>query len=126
MPWMEQCVVDGKKLKKAPEGIDNETLMSICGMPGITAYYGIEKIGEPKASYNKSSSLKLTFIKKGEIAVVSGAAGAVGHVACQIFKLKGCTVVGIAGGDEKIKFLKELGVDHTIDYKKEGNFNFSI
>ena len=53
--------------------------------------------------------------------MVSGAAGAVGHVVCQILKLKGCQVIGVAGGDEKIRFLKELGVDHTIDYKKEGN-----
>ena len=54
MPWSEQCVMDGKKLKKAVEGVDNEALMSVCGMPGITAYFGIHKIGQPKViSYMK-------------------------------------------------------------------------
>ena len=58
--------------------------------------------------------------KEGETVVVSAAAGAVGSIVCQIAKIKGCKVVGIAGSDEKCKWLKDdLGVDHVINYNKE-------
>src|SRR5690606_39967541 len=78
-------------------------------MPGLTAYFGMLDIGKPKA---------------GETVVVSGAAGAVGSVAGQIAKLKGCRVVGIAGSQEKIDFLiNELGFDAGINYKS--NYLFS-
>jgi NADPH-dependent curcumin reductase CurA len=73
------------------------------GMPGMTAYFGLLEIGKPKA---------------GETVVVSGAAGAVGMVVGQIAKIKGCRVVGIAGGADKCGYLvKELGFDAAIDYK---------
>ncbi len=73
------------------------------GMPGLTAYFGLLDIGRPAA---------------GETVVVSGAAGAVGGVVGQIAKLKGCRVVGIAGGAEKCRYLVEdLGFDAAIDYK---------
>jgi NADPH-dependent curcumin reductase CurA len=75
------------------------------GMPGMTAYFGLLDIGQPKA---------------GETVVVSGAAGAVGTVVGQIAKIKGCRVVGIAGGKEKCDYLvSELGFDAAIDYKHE-------
>ena len=75
------------------------------GMPGMTAYFGITEVGK---------------IKEGDIVLVSGAAGAVGSVVGQIAKIKGCTVIGIAGGKDKCKYLKnELGFDETIDYKTE-------
>ena len=75
------------------------------GMPGLTAYFGLLEIGQPKA---------------GETVVVSGAAGAVGIVVGQIAKIKGCRVVGIAGGAEKCRYLiEELGFDAAIDYKNE-------
>lgn len=75
------------------------------GMPGMTAYFGILEVGK---------------IKEGDIVLVSGAAGAVGSVVGQIAKIKGCTVVGIAGGPEKCKYLTEtLGFDAAIDYKNE-------
>jgi NADPH-dependent curcumin reductase CurA len=75
------------------------------GMPGVTAYFGLLEVGEPK---------------EGETVVVSGAAGAVGSVVGQIAKLKGCRVVGIAGGPEKCEWLTgELGFDASIDYKSE-------
>ena len=75
------------------------------GMPGMTAYFGILEVGQ---------------IKEGETVLVSGAAGAVGSIVGQIAKIKGCTVVGIAGGPEKCKYLKdELGFDAAIDYKNE-------
>ena len=73
------------------------------GMPGMTAYFGILEVGQ---------------IKEGETVLVS--AGAVGSIVGQIAKIKGCTVVGIAGGSEKCKYLKdELGFDAAIDYKNE-------
>ena len=75
------------------------------GMPGMTAYFGFLETGMPKA---------------GESVVVSGAAGAVGSVVGQIAKIKGCKVVGIAGGAEKCRFIvDELGFDEAIDYKSE-------
>jgi hypothetical protein len=75
------------------------------GMPGVTAYFGLLDIGQPKA---------------GETVVVSGAAGAVGGLVGQIAKLKGCRTVGIAGGPEKCShLLEDLGFDATIDYKSE-------
>ena len=75
------------------------------GMPGMTAYFGLLDIGRPQA---------------GETVVVSGAAGAVGSIVGQIAKLKGCRVVGIAGGAEKCSYIvAELGFDAAIDYKSE-------
>lgn len=75
------------------------------GMPGMTAYFGILKVGK---------------IKEGDIVLVSGAAGAVGSLVGQIAKLKGCKVIGIAGGKEKCDYLiNELGFDEAIDYKNE-------
>jgi NADPH-dependent curcumin reductase CurA len=79
--------------------------LSVLGMPGMTAYFGLLDVGLPKA---------------GETVVVSGAAGAVGLVVGQIAKIKGCRVVGIAGGAEKCAFVRdELGFDAAIDYKSE-------
>lgn len=75
------------------------------GMPGMTAYFGILEVGK---------------IKEGDVVVVSGAAGAVGSVVGQVAKIKGCTVVGIAGGPEKCAYVvDELGFDACIDYKNE-------
>ncbi len=75
------------------------------GMPGMTAYFGILEVGQ---------------IKEGEVVLVSGAAGAVGSVVGQIAKIKGCTVIGTAGGPEKCKYVtEELGFDACIDYKNE-------
>ncbi|MBT8768328.1 NADP-dependent oxidoreductase [Metapseudomonas boanensis] len=79
--------------------------LSALGMTGMTAYFALLDVGQPKA---------------GETVVISGAAGAVGSIAGQIAKLKGCRVVGIAGGAEKCRFLvDQLGFDGAIDYKAE-------
>ena len=79
------------------------------GMPGMTAYFGILEVGK---------------IKEGDIVLVSGAAGAVGSIVGQIAKLKGCTVIGIAGGQDKCDYLKnELGFDAAIDYKNENIYS---
>src|SRR6266481_5430053 len=79
--------------------------ISTLGAPGMTAYFGLLETGE---------------LKDGETVVVSGAAGAVGAVVGQIAKIKGCTVVGIAGGPEKCRYIvDELGFNAAIDYKSE-------
>jgi NADPH-dependent curcumin reductase CurA len=81
------------------------TYLGALGMPGMTAYFGLLDVGAPK---------------EGETVVVSGAAGAVGSVVGQIAKLKGCRVVGIAGGPEKCAWIvDELSFDAAIDYKSE-------
>ena len=81
------------------------TYLGVLGMTGMTAYFGLLDVGEAK---------------EGDTVVVSGAAGAVGTVVGQVAKLKGCRVVGIAGGEEKCRFLvDELGFDAAIDYKRE-------
>ncbi len=75
------------------------------GMTGFTAYFGLLDVGEPK---------------EGETVLISGAAGAVGSITGQIAKIKGCRVVGIAGGPEKCRYIvEELGFDAAIDYKNE-------
>ncbi len=85
------------------------TYIGTLGMPGMTAYFGILEVGK---------------IKEGDIVLVSGAAGAVGSVVGQIAKIKGCTVIGIAGGPDKVKYLvDELGFDDAIDYKNENIYD---
>lgn len=82
--------------------------LSVLGMPGMTAYFGLLDVGKPK---------------EGDAVVVSAAAGAVGSVVGQIAKIKGCRTVGIAGGAEKCRFIvNELGFDAAIDYKAEDVF----
>ena len=100
------AVSDGTGLHKVdPNLAPLSYYLGVLGMPGMTGYFGLLKTGEPKA---------------GETVVVSGAAGAVGGLVGQIAKIKGCRVVGIAGGAEKCKFLvDELGFDAAIDYKNE-------
>ena len=100
------AVSDGTGLHKVdPSLAPLSYYLGVLGMPGMTGYFGLLKTGAPKA---------------GETVVISGAAGAVGSLVGQIAKLKGCRVVGIAGGSEKCKFLvDELGFDAAIDYKNE-------
>jgi hypothetical protein len=92
-------------LTKLPEGVSPELMLSVLGITGLTAYFGMLELGEPKAR---------------ETVLVSGAAGATGSVAGQIARIKGCRVVGIAGGSRKCDWLKEqAGFDEVIDYKSE-------
>ena len=92
-------------LIKIPDGVPPELMMSALGVTGLTAYFGLLDLGDPKP---------------GETVLVSGAAGATGSVAGQIAKIKGCRVVGIAGGQEKCGWLKkDLSFDEVIDYKSE-------
>jgi NADPH-dependent curcumin reductase len=100
------CVTDGKGFTKVdPKLAPLTTYLNVLGMPGMTAYWGLIDVGQPKA---------------GETLVVSGAAGAVGATVGQVAKIKGCRVVGIAGGKEKCDFVvNTLGFDACIDYKTE-------
>ena len=103
MGWQTVATSDGKGLRKLLPGVPPEKQMSVCGMPGVTAWCGLLLIGEPKP---------------GETVVVSGAAGAVGSIVGQIAKLKGCRAVGIAGGADKCRHVVEdLGFDACVDYK---------
>jgi NADPH-dependent curcumin reductase CurA len=102
----EFAISDGKGLSKVdPKLAPLPVYMGTLGMPGMTAYFGLLEIGKPKS---------------GDTVVVSGAAGAVGMIVGQIAKIKGCRVVGIAGGEKKCQYVvKELGFDSAIDYKSE-------
>ena len=113
LPWRETFIASEKDLRK----VDVSTIrpsyyLGILGMPGLTAYFGLMRIGKPK---------------EGETVVISGAAGAVGVVVGQIAKIHGCHVVGIAGTDEKVKVLKkEFGFDEVINYNTTNDINKSI
>jgi NADPH-dependent curcumin reductase CurA len=102
----EYCVTDGTGFNKVdPKLVPLPKYVGVLGATGLTAYFGLLDVGQPKA---------------GDTVVVSGAAGATGSVVGQIAKIKGCRVVGIAGGTEKCKYLvKDLGFDAAIDYKSE-------
>jgi len=102
--WQLYGCAKGTELNKLPEGRAPLSYYLGClGMPGMTAYFGLNEIGQPK---------------KGETVVVSAASGAVGSVVGQLAKIAGCGAVGIAGGKEKCDYVvKELGFDACIDYK---------
>jgi hypothetical protein len=103
--WREGFTAPTNTLQKLdPRGLPPQTFLGAAGMPGLTAYAGL---------------LRIAALKDGDVVFVSGAAGAVGSMVCQIAKAKGHTVIGSAGGPEKMAFLKEIGVDHAIDYKAE-------
>jgi NADPH-dependent curcumin reductase CurA len=103
--FREYFVSDGKGLSKLDaDGMPLVAYMSVLGLTGLTAYGGLLVIGA---------------LKDGENLFVSAAAGAVGSVAAQIAKIKGCYVIGSAGSDEKCRWLKEdLGLDAAINYKQ--------
>jgi len=102
----QYAISDGKGVRKVDTRFAPlERYLGALGMPGMTAYFGLLDIGKPQP---------------GQTVVVSGAAGAVGSIVGQIAKIKGCRVVGIAGGADKCRYLvDELGFDAAIDYKGE-------
>ncbi len=101
--WQDYVALAARKCIKVPRVEPLTHLISVYGIAGLTAYFGLLKIGEPKA---------------GETVVVSAAAGSVGSIVGQIAKIKGCRVVGIAGGKAKCDWLvSELGFDAAVDYK---------
>ena len=103
--WQTHCLTKPNvddRFRVVPDLLPIPTMLNVMGSTGITAYYGLIELGKPKS---------------GETVLVSGAAGATGSVVVQIAKLKGCHVIGIAGGKEKCDWLKDIGVDDVIDYK---------
>jgi NADPH-dependent curcumin reductase CurA len=101
----EYAISDGRGVTPAnPALAPLPVYLCTLGMPGMTAYFGLLDVGQPV---------------EGDTVVVSGAAGAVGSVVGQIAKIKGCRVVGIAGGPEKCAYLMDLGFDAAIDYKSQ-------
>lgn len=102
--WAEMGVSDGSGMRKVDtREIPLQAYLGVVGMPGMTAWYGLNQIMVPQP---------------GETVVVSAASGAVGSVVGQLAKLKGCRVVGIAGGKEKCDYVvNELGFDACVDYK---------
>ena len=101
--WQDYAAVPAKHLTKMPKVEPMTHLLSVYGIAGLTAYFGLLDVGKPKA---------------GETVVVSAAAGSVGSIVGQIAKIKGCRVVGIAGGKDKCHWLtSELGFDAAVDYK---------
>jgi NADPH-dependent curcumin reductase CurA len=105
--WQEYATAGrGAMISKIPAGATTLTQpLSVLGITGLTAYFGLLDLGKPQP---------------GETVVVSGAAGATGSIVGQIAKIKGCRVVGIAGGADKCRWLvEEARIDGAIDYKRE-------
>ncbi len=102
--WQDYTVSTGQELLKLGQNPQNPShALGVLGMPGFTAYMGLLDIGQPQA---------------GETVVVAAATGAVGSMVGQIAKIKGCKVVGIAGGADKCEFAKQtLGFDECIDHR---------
>jgi NADPH-dependent curcumin reductase CurA len=106
--WQDYAAVPAKHLSRMPKLEPMTHLLSIYGVAGLTAYFGLLHVGKPK---------------EGETVVVSAAAGSVGSIVGQIAKIKGCRVVGIAGGKDKCHWLtSELGFDAAVDYKDGGTY----
>jgi len=107
--WQQYAVSDGQGVRKVdPKLAPISTALGILGMPGLTAYFGLLEIGKPQP---------------GETVVVSGAAGTVGALVGQIAKIMGCHVVGIAGTDEKVRYVVEdLGFDNAFNYHSTANY----
>jgi NADPH-dependent curcumin reductase CurA len=111
--WQDYALSDGATqtgpVTHLAPGVRPEHALGVFGITGLTAYFGLLDIGRPEP---------------GDTVLVTGAAGATGSVAGQIAKLKGCRVIGVAGGPEKCRWVKEVaGFDDCIDYKSEDVFH---
>ena len=101
--WQEYSVHSSRALRKVDAAIDPAHHLGVLGTNGLTAYFGLLEVGQPK---------------RGETVVVSGAAGSVGHIVGQIAKRQGCRVVGVAGSEAKCQQLvDDLGFDTAVNYK---------
>src|SRR5258707_2209644 len=106
--WQDYAAFPAKHMTKMPKMEPMTHLLSVYGIAGLTAYFGLLHVGKPKA---------------GETVVVSAAAGSVGSIVGQIAKIRGCNVIGIAGGKDKCHWLtSELGFDAAVDYKDGATF----
>ncbi|MDP5045069.1 MAG: NADP-dependent oxidoreductase [Leeuwenhoekiella sp.] len=113
LAWKEIQTSTGEGLSKVdPDKAPLSTYLGVLGLTGLTAYFGLMKLGMPK---------------EGDTLVVSGAAGAVGTIVGQIGKINGCKVIGIAGSDEKVEMLKsKFGYDVAINYNTTSDMNAAI
>jgi NADPH:quinone reductase len=111
--WRENAAVDARTLRKLdPKVAPVSTALGVLGMPGMTAYFGLLDLCNPKP---------------GETVLVSCAAGAVGSLVGQIAKIKGCRAVGIAGTDDKVEWLtKDLRFDAAFNYKSTDNYSAKL
>jgi NADPH-dependent curcumin reductase CurA len=111
--WREYETAKAETFQKIDPALGPlEAYLGALGMPGMTAYAGLIKIGE---------------LKDGDTVFVSAASGAVGQVVCQLAKARGCYVVGSAGSDDKCRWLeKEAGIDKAINYKTCGDLNKAV
>ena len=110
--WREAFIASAVALNKLPNAdVPPQAHLGVLGLPGLTAYGGFHRIGEPKA---------------GDVVFVSGAGGAVGSAVCQIAKIRGCTVIGSVGSETKAAWLKALGVDAIINYKTCGDLTAAL
>ncbi|PZT95041.1 MULTISPECIES: NADP-dependent oxidoreductase [Sphingomonas] len=101
--WRDEAIVPAKGVNKLPDiDLPEQAFLGALGLTGMTAWFGLLAVAEAKA---------------GDTVFVSAAAGAVGSVVVQIAKAKGMTVIGSAGGAEKVEWVRSLGADHVIDYK---------
>ncbi len=111
--WQDYAVAGENEVRTInPDIAPVSTALGVLGMPGLTAYFGLIEIGQPK---------------QNETVVVSGAAGAVGTIVGQIARIHGCRVVGVAGSEKKTKYLiNELGFDDAINYKVASNLGIAL
>ncbi len=111
--WRDLALSDGTGVTKLPAtGAPLQSYLGVLGLTGLTAWAGLNRVGELKA---------------GDTLFVSGAAGAVGSVVCQLAKLKGAKVIGSVGSEEKARYLTEsLGVDGVINYKRTDNLRGAL
>jgi NADPH:quinone reductase len=113
MGWQEYVISNGKGIRKLdPSVAPVSTALGVLGGTGLTAYFGLLDVCNPKP---------------GETVVVSGAAGAVGSIVGQIAKIKGCRTVGIAGGDDKVEWIqKDCGYDAAFNYKTTQDYGAKL
>lgn len=110
--WRDQAVIDAASASKIDPTVPAQAYLGPLGAPGLAAYAGLLRIGEPK---------------EGETVFVSAAAGTVGSLVAQIAKIKGCRVVGSTGSEEKERWLREeIGVDAVINYKQAGDLTAAL
>lgn len=112
--WREAFTAPAAGLQKvdpAAAGVEPQAFLGVLGTTGHTAWAGLHDVGK---------------MQDGETVWVSAAAGAVGSVACQLAKARGCTVIGTAGGADKVEYLRSIGVDHAIDYRATDDLKAAI
>jgi len=106
--WQDYAITDGQGMMQfspVPEGMSLRHRMSVFGATGMTAYFGMLDVAQPRS---------------GDTVVVSGAAGATGSIAGQVAKIQGCRVIGMAGTEEKCRWVRDdLGFDECINYRTE-------